>query len=97
MRRELKDPPKGIRHELLGKISRATLNPTDTVQPFDFVPYQPYYCPVCGGDSGQSNDRMAAILALEFEGGVKHDFPVWSHTECFNKCSDTGEPDVPFD
>jgi len=53
-------------------------------------PYQPYLCPVCGADAGLT-DRMATILALEFEDGSMKDFPVWSHRKCFDACPEIVE------
>ena len=83
MRRLLKDPPQGAEFDLTGKVVRATIKSTYKVPPLDVVPYQPYFCPLCGADAGLSNDRKATILALESEGGTVHDFLQWSHRKCF--------------
>jgi len=37
----------GIKHEILGQLTRATINTTNDYELFASVPYQPYYCPVC--------------------------------------------------
>ena len=90
MRRQLKDSPKGVERELNGNLVRATINPTGKVLPLNVTPYQPYLCPVCGADAGLT-DRMATILALEFEDGSMKDFPVWSHRKCFDACPEIVE------
>ncbi len=93
MRRLLSKPPKGIDYKVIGQISRATVNTTDDYEPFAFVPYQPYYCPVCGDDAG-AEGHIAVVLALEFINGEKHNFVAWSHKKCFEECIETDESDA---
>ena len=93
MRRILSKPPKGIRYEVVGHLSRATINTTNDYEPFTFVPYRPHYCPVCGDDAGVEG-HLAVILALEFTSGEKLNHVVWSHKKCFDECVETDEPDA---
>ncbi len=93
MRRLLSKPPKGFKYEVIGQLTRATINTTNDYEPFEFVPYRPYYCPVCGDDAG-TEGHIAVILALEFTNGEKHNFVAWSHKKCFEECIETDEPDA---
>ena len=92
MRRLLAEPPKEVRHELIGRLTRATLNLTDEYEPFTFVPRQPYFCPVCGAES-DGEDRASTVLALEFENGEQVNLMAWTHRKCFETCEETEEPD----
>jgi hypothetical protein len=93
MRRLLSKPPEGIKYEIIGPLARATINTTTDYEPFAFVPYRPYYCPVCGKDAG-AEGHIPTILALEFTNGEKHNFVTWSHQECIDECIETDEPDA---
>lgn len=94
MRRLLRNPPKGFRHEVLGLLSRATINVTNDYEPFTFIPYQPHFCPVCGDDAGKEEGHLAVILALDFTSGEKFNHVVWSHKKCFEECIEINEPDA---
>ena len=94
MRRLLNNSPKGFKHEVLGQITRATINATNDYEPFNSVPYEPHYCPICGNDAGKKEGHIAVILALEFTGGEKYEFVGWSHKRCFEECTETDEPDA---
>ena len=94
MRRLLSTPPKGIRYEIIGQLSRATINTTNDYELFAFVPYQPHYCPICGDDAGQVSGHIAAILALEFTNGENQNFVAWSHQKCLDECVEINEPDA---
>ena len=48
-------------------------------------------CPICG-ESTADCARVAASLDLTFEAGLNFGMGVWAHRECFEACSDTGEP-----
>jgi hypothetical protein len=92
MRRLLNEAPKGFNYDVLGELTRATINATETCEPFAFDPYRPYYCPVCGEDAG-AEGHISTILSLEYATGVTYDFVTWSHPECFERSIETDEPD----
>jgi hypothetical protein len=94
MRRLLSKPPKAFKYELIGQLTRATINATDDYKPFTFVPYQPHHCPVCGNDAGKEDGHIAVILALEFADGEKLNHVLYSHKKCFEECIETNEPDA---
>ncbi len=89
MRRLLSNPPKGFKCEIIGQLTRATINTTNEYKPFTFVPYRPYYCPVCGNEAGKEEGHTAIILALDFTSGEKHNFVGWSHEKCIEECIET--------
>lgn len=93
MRRLLTNDPKGIRHEVVGQLSRATINASAGFRPVAFDPYQPYPCPVCGEDAGQSDNHVPTIVSLEFTDAPLLDLITWSHAECFAQCVETHELD----
>ncbi len=94
MRRLLNKPPKGIKYEALGKLTRATINATNDYHPIASVLYEPQYCPVCGNDAGKDSGHLSVILALEFAGGEKYEFVFWAHKKCIEECFETDEPDA---
>ena len=94
MRRMLANPPKGFDYEVLGTLVQAYLNTADDVEPFSFEPYRPYFCPVCGEDSGLSDDKLATIMSLEYEDGARYTFTVWTHESCLELCAQTTIPDA---
>lgn len=94
MRRLLNKPPKGIKYEALGQLTRATINTTNDYSPIAKVPYEPQLCPVCGIDAGKDSRHLSVILALEFAAGEKYEFVFWAHKKCFEECIETDEPDA---
>lgn len=93
MRRLLTSPPKGVRCEVVGNLTRATINASELFKPFSFTPYQPQPCPVCGEDAGKTEDHISTIISLEFSDAPILDLITWSHPECFETCVATDEPD----
>jgi hypothetical protein len=93
MRRLLAGEPKGIRHELIGNLTRTTINYSDEYEPWPTtLDGEPYICPICGIEIG--NDRLSTALSLEFEGRQSVDLMAWSHKECLYRCVETDEPDI---
>jgi hypothetical protein len=92
MRRLIDHPPK-FPHEVLGQLTRATINTTAEWEPFTFTPpsYDP--CPVCG-ETAYPQDCISTILNLEFKSGTEYPFVLWSHKKCLYSCTETGEPDA---
>jgi len=93
MRRLLKYPPKGINYQVIGTLTRSTVNRSACCEPFAFEPYQPYYCPVCGEDTEKADPKVSTIVSLEFSEADTLDLITWSHPECIEQCPETNEAD----
>jgi hypothetical protein len=93
MRRLLAEVPRGINCDVIGELTRTTVNKSENCEPFAFEPHRPYYCPVCGEDMEKVEPKVSTIVTLEFSNAEALDLITWAHPACIETCRETREPD----
>jgi hypothetical protein len=80
---------------------QITLNQFDALKPFeisisanpphyaDRMPRESDQCPICGQSTANA-PRLPCSLALDLASGGAIALGVWTHTDCFEHCEDTG-------
>lgn len=62
-----------------------------------FAPLPPEQCVVCGSNNFQDGQGLLALLNPRFENGFKYLTMVLVHSDCFDDCIETSEPEpVPW-
>lgn len=58
-----------------------------------FAPQPPKECAVCGCTEFEDGKRLLALLNPRFVNGFRYLMLVWVHSECFDNCIETSEPE----